>query len=196
MIKTKILSENKSERSVIVKNISTKNLVLSALFLALGVLLPQVFHAFGGKEVGSLFSPMHIPVLLCGLIVGPVMGTYIGLLTPILSFFITGMPPMAPPILPMMIFELVTYGLVSGLLFNKFKLNIFLSLLVSIVMGRVIYGIAMFVVIYLFRIQFPPGTTILASMISGIPGIILQFIFIPTIMKVLSSYQNKSKPRI
>lgn len=43
------------------KNSATKELVLSALFIALGVVLPMVFHAIGA---GPVFLPMHIPVLL------------------------------------------------------------------------------------------------------------------------------------
>ena len=44
---------------------TTKKLVLSGLFVALGVILPVLCH--GIPNAGSVLMPMHIPVLLCGL---------------------------------------------------------------------------------------------------------------------------------
>ena len=46
---------------------STKNLVFTALCIAIGLLLPSVFHLFGA---GSQLLPMHLPVLLCGFLCG------------------------------------------------------------------------------------------------------------------------------
>ena len=37
----------------------TRDLVLTAMFIALGVALPQAFHAV--PNAGSVFLPMHIP---------------------------------------------------------------------------------------------------------------------------------------
>ena len=59
--------------------LTTKNLALTALCLALGLLLPLLFHAIGS---GSVFLPMHIPVLLCGFLCGWQYGAACGLLTP------------------------------------------------------------------------------------------------------------------
>ena len=104
----------------------TGNIVKGALFITLGVLIPQLFHSIGA---GPMFLPMHIPVLLAGFLAGPVIGSYVGILTPILSHLLTGMPPVAPvPMLPIMIFELFTYGFVAGILYNRFRVNLFISL--------------------------------------------------------------------
>lgn len=172
---------------------NTRKLVISSFLLALGILLPQVFHMFGGREVGNLLLPMHIPVLLTGFIVGPIMGFYVGILTPILSHLITGMPPMSPvPILPMMIFELAAYGIASGFLYQKLKQNLFIALIGAMVIGRLTYAIAMGIIVNLFGIQLPPGMNIVASMVSGIPGIILQLILIPAVVQSLRIYQRRS----
>ena len=72
---------------------NTKQLVLAALCVALGVVLPVAFHSI--PNAGSVLLPMHIPVLLCGLVCGPVYGLLSGILTPLLSSMITGMPPIA-----------------------------------------------------------------------------------------------------
>ena len=47
---------------------NVRNLTMSALFLALGLVLP----IFTGQipQIGSMLLPMHIPVFLCGLICG------------------------------------------------------------------------------------------------------------------------------
>ena len=94
-----------------------KQMVLTALFIAIGVVLPQAFHAI--PNAGSVMLPMHIPVLLAGLVCGPVFGLACGVLTPTLSSLITGMPPMA--YLPSMLCELAIYGLVSGLVTKVVK---------------------------------------------------------------------------
>jgi hypothetical protein len=84
----------------------------TALLLALGVMLPLVFHAF--PLGGRIFLPMHIPTFIAGLVLGPLAGLIVGAGSPVLSALVTGRPPvyyMIP-----MIFELATYGVVAGLL--------------------------------------------------------------------------------
>lgn len=44
---------------------ATKKLVFCAICVALCVVLPMAFHALGS---GTVFLPMHVPVLLCGLV--------------------------------------------------------------------------------------------------------------------------------
>ena len=69
----------------------SKKIVLCGLFCAFGVLLPQAFHMFG-TAAGMTFLPMHIPVLMAGLIIGPVCGLVTGVVSPVLSCLFTGMP--------------------------------------------------------------------------------------------------------
>ena len=84
---------------------NTKQLVLAALCVALGVVLPVAFHSI--PNAGSVLLPMHIPVLLCGLVCGPVYGLLSGILTPLLSSMITGMPASFVTGLPGIIIQLV-----------------------------------------------------------------------------------------
>ena len=83
-------------------------LVITAVCIALCVILPYAFHAI--PNGGILFSPMHLPVLLCGIICGPLYGLLCGLAGPFLSSVLTGMPVWA--YLPTMMIELAIYGLV------------------------------------------------------------------------------------
>jgi hypothetical protein len=92
--------------------VPTGTLTGTALLLALGVVLPIVFHAI--PLGGRIFLPMHLPTFVAGLVMGPIAGLVVGAGSPIMSAIVTGRPPvfyMVP-----MIFELATYGLVAGLL--------------------------------------------------------------------------------
>lgn len=164
------------------KNKSVKELVLSSLFIAIGLLLPMIFHAFG---MGSTFLPMHIPVLIAGFAVSVPFAITVGVLTPLLSALLTGMPPLFP-VLPFMIFELAAYGAVASLLYRKFKLNVYVSLLTSMILGRIISGIVVWLLVTLFAAKLPGPVVFVAGSITGsIPGIIIQIIFIPALVLIL-----------
>lgn len=66
----------------------TKKLVISGLLVALNLILPQIFHLFG-QQAGKVLLPMHIGVLIAGLLLGSVWGICVGAVTLILGFFIT-----------------------------------------------------------------------------------------------------------
>jgi len=159
---------------------SLQQLTRGALLLAVGVVLPQVFHLFGGTA-GTVFLPMHIPVLLAGMLVGPLPGLIVGFFSPVLSHLITGMPPMLPlPILIFMMVELPIMGLVSGLLYRKLRLNIFFSLIAAMLAGRVFLGLTFMFMSGILGYQLPPlWTYISGAVVTGIPGIVIQLILIP-----------------
>lgn len=165
---------------------TTKELILSALFVALGLVLPMLFHSIGA---GSVFLPMHIPVLLAGFFLSVPYATLVGALTPILSSVLTGMPPMFP-VLPFMVFELLTYGAVVSYMHNKVKANIFLSLIVAMIAGRIVSAIVVWILTSFFMAKLPAPTVFIAgAIVKGIPGIIIQLILIPAIVYIL----NKQK---
>lgn len=124
---------------------TTKQLVVTAMLIALCVLLPMAFHSI--PRAGSILMPMHIPVLLAGLICGWKFGLVAGLAGPLLSSTITGMPPAG--IVPIMMIELGTYGLVAGILMHfvrtkRASFDLYVSLISAMLIGRVIAGIAQF----------------------------------------------------
>lgn len=91
-----------------------KRAMITAVCIALCVVLPMAFHSI--QNAGAIFCPMHIPVLLCGLLVGWPYGLLCGLAGPLLSSLLTGMPAMG--YLPCMMVELGAYGLLCGLFMN------------------------------------------------------------------------------
>jgi len=157
-----------------------KKMVLTAACAALCVVVPMAFHAI--PNAGSIFLPMHIPVLLCGMICGWPFGLSCGLVGPLLSSLITGMPPAA--ILPGMMVECAVYGGVAGLLMryvrtgNRFA-DLYLSLIPAMLAGRVVSGIAKALI-------FAPGTSLAAwataSFVTALPGIVIQLVLVPVIV--------------
>jgi thiamine transporter ThiT len=81
------------------------------MFVALGLILP--FFTGQIPKVGSMMLPMHIPVLLCGLICGWKYGLMAGAVLPLLRSALFGMPPLFPTAAAMA-FELAAYGFLSG----------------------------------------------------------------------------------
>ncbi|MCL2556446.1 MAG: DUF1893 domain-containing protein [Firmicutes bacterium] len=174
-------------KKIIYKNLNlTKNIAYTAMFVAIGVLLPFVTaHAFTPAGIigpGPIFLPMHIPVILGGLILGPIFGLIVGVLSPLLSSLITGMPVLYP-MLPIMIIELSLYGAMSGLFYKKLKFPIFASLPIAMIIGRIGYGL-----IWLSLLQLNPNMTapgIILAIQTGIPGIAIQLIIIPILIGAL-----------
>lgn len=157
---------------------NTKKITYSGLFLALGVIFPQVFHLFGGT--GPVFLPMHIPVLLAGFFLGGTSGALIGFLTVLLSAAITGMPQV--PILYFMLIEVTVYGLAAGFVYKKLKLNVYLSLIIAMIVGRLALAISVFTLQPLLGLKLSPQVYMLGAVTKGLPGIIIQLIFIPIIV--------------
>jgi riboflavin transporter FmnP len=155
--------------------ITAKHITLSALFISLGIILPFFFHQFG--LAGRIFSPMHFPVFLAGILMGPLSGAIVGLTSPVLSFLLTGMPP--PYAVPLMALELPIYGLTIGLFYKKLKIPILISLVVSMIAGRVAFAIGIFIIGAFVKLPVSFSSFLEASFITGLPGILLQLILIP-----------------
>jgi len=161
----------------------TRYITHIALYLALAVLLPIGFHAFG--LLGRMFLPMHIPVLLAGFLAGPLGGLVVGLLAPGISFLLTGMPPTYA--VPLMTLELAIYGLIAGLAYNRLKLNIYLALLAAMIMGRLMFGLGLMVLGMFMQLPYSAAVFFSASgaIATGLPGIIVQIVLIPIVVAAL-----------
>ncbi len=161
---------------------TTKLIVRSALFLALAVLFPIVFHQFG--LAGRVFNPMHIPVLLAGFICGPVGGAIVGILAPAISFMITGMPPSYA--VPLMSLELPIYGLIAGLAYVRLKMNIYIALLAAIILGRLAFALGLLILGLFIELPYGIETYFKVVLITGLPGTLIQLVFIPPIVAALA----------
>ena len=160
-------------------------MILSALFLALAYVMPFLTGQI--PEIGSMLCPLHIPVILCGFICGWKYGLVIGLIAPLFRSLTLGMPPIFPTATSMS-FELAAYGAISGVMYNilpKKKLYIYCSLLTAMIIGRIIWGIAMFICMGIKNSPFTFNAFIAGAFVNALPGIILQIIVIPVIIMTL-----------
>lgn len=168
------------------KNKNLLNLVLSAMFLALGIILPFLTGQI--KEIGSMLLPMHIPVMLCGLVCGPQYGLIIGAVVPLMRSALFAMPVMFPSAISMA-FELATYGFVIGYLFGKARWkcikSLYRCLVISMVSGRIVWGIAQCCLLGLGDDGFTLSMFFSSAILNAIPGILLQLLLIPTVMLML-----------
>jgi thiamine transporter ThiT len=161
-----------------------KKLVFTAVCAALCLVLPMAFHTI--PNAGQVILPMHIPVLLCGLICGWPYGGVCGLIGPLLSSLLTGMPPAA--MLPSMMVECAAYGAVTGLMMKfirtgKLLPDLYISMLTAMALGRIVSGLAKALI-------FTPGTApfawVTTSLVSGIPGIVIQLVLMPLVIFALT----------
>ncbi|NLK43159.1 MAG: ECF transporter S component [Tissierellia bacterium] len=162
-----------------------RNLVISGLLLALGLIIPYIFHSSG--IAGNIFLPMHIPVLIGGFLLPPQFALLLGILTPIINSLITGMPSFFP-IAIIMVFELGTYGLLASVLYFKLRLPTVIALILSMLGGRIIAGLVVFILAIFFAIPLEPITYIIGAITAGIPGIVIQLILIPILIHGIVRY--------
>ncbi len=161
------------------------NLALSAMFLALAFVMP--FLTGQVPQIGSMLCPMHIPVILCGFVCGAPWGMAVGFVAPLLRSLILGMPTLYPVAFAMA-FELAAYGLMTGLLYRAFpkkKGYIYCSLIISMIIGRFVWGAIRFISMGLDASKFGFEAFWAGAVVNAIPGIILQIVIIPVVIILL-----------
>jgi predicted membrane protein len=167
----------------------------AGLFLALGLFLP--FLTGQVPEIGNMLLPMHLGVMLCGLICGPFWGLGIGFLTPLLRSLIFGMPVLFPNAFAMA-FELATYGFVIGIIYKIFKKNKFVfyfALIISMIAGRIVWGLVSVCFYGLAGKAFTFEIFLAGAFTKSVPGIILQLLLIPIIMYIYKKSKLNNETR-
>ena len=164
---------------------NTKKITLSAMFMALGLILPFLTGQI--QQFGNMMLPMHFPVFLCALICGWQYGLAVGFILPFLRYALFGMP-MIYPMGIAMAFELATYGLVSGILSGKMKKDmrsLYISLIISMLAGRLVWGLVSAIVYALMGSGFTWKLFFMGGFVNAIPGIVIQLILIPVLVNRL-----------
>ena len=171
--------------------VAIRKMVLAALLLALGLVLPFVTGQI--PEVGNMLLPMHLPVLICGLVCGWKWGAVVGFVLPLMRSFLFQMPPLLPTMRTggalCMAFELMTYGLVAGLLYGwlkKYRWGLIVSLLGAMLAGRIVWALASMVIYRLFAdFPFTFQLFLAGGFLSAWPGMILQIVLVPLLVRLL-----------
>lgn len=162
------------------------DLTLAAMFLALGLALPFLTGQI--PQIGGMLLPMHLPVLLCGLICGWKYGAAVGFILPPLRYVMFGMPPIFPTGVAMA-FELAAYGLLAGLLYSRSKwkcvVSLYRALIAAMVGGRIVWGVVRVLLTGVAGSAFTWQMFMAGAFLNAIPGIVLQLVFIPVLMVAL-----------
>lgn len=164
---------------------NVQRLTFSAMLLAVGLLLPFVTGQIRG--IGNMLCPMHLPVFIAGLLLGPACGFAVGAVLPLLRSFLFGMPVLMPSAAAMA-FELAAYGFFSGLLRRKLPNTLpmlYGSLIASMVIGRVVWGIASIPLYGFAAKSFSWQIFVTNGFLNAIPGIVLQLVVVPPIVRAL-----------
>lgn len=171
-----------------------KNLILTAMLIAVGMILPFLTGQI--REIGNMLLPLHLPVLLCGLLCGWKYGGAAGLILPLLRSVCFGMPALYPNAIGMAI-ELCAYGLLVGIFYGLFrKKNLFAlygSLIPAMLGGRILWGIAQVVLLGLSGKTFTLAVFWANGFAKAVPGIVLQLILIPAVMTAVQIMEKKKK---
>lgn len=165
---------------------STKQLTVSALLFALGLVLPFLTGQI--PQIGNMLLPMHFPVFLCAFLCGWQYALFLGFLLPICRSMIFGMPHMFPVAIAMA-FELAAYGLIAGLIYGRSKqkstASLYIALISAMILGRVVWGIVEVLLLGIGENAFTWQMFLSGALLEAIPGIILQLILIPGILVAL-----------
>jgi hypothetical protein len=112
----------------------------------------------------------------------------IGVALPIIRSLLFTMPPMFPTAVAMA-FELLTYGLITGLIYLLFKrkniLSVYVSLVAGMLAGRLLWGVAQYILLSSSGKEFTFAAFIAGAFTNAVPGIIVQLVLIPLIMFAL-----------
>ena len=166
-------------------------MILAALFLALAFVLPFLTGQI--PQIGAQLCPMHIPVLLCGFVCGWPWGLAVGVMAPLLRSLFLSMPPLFPTAV-CMAFELAAYGAAAGILrkiLPRGRPFLYISLLLSMLTGRLVWGLAMFVCMGAGGDAFTLSAFFAGAVTNALPGIVIQIALIPLLVPIL----DKIKPR-
>ncbi len=165
---------------------TTKNLTLSAMFLAIGMVLPFLTGQI--PQIGNMMLPMHIPVLLCGVICGWQYGAALGFILPLIRYMVFGMPVLFPTGIAMA-FEMLTYGLVIGLVYSlsrwKCIVSLYRALISAMIAGRVVWAVAQMILLGVSGGAFTMKMFLAGAFLNAVPGIIIQLVLIPAVMVAL-----------
>ena len=135
-----------------------------------------------------MLLPMHLPVLVCGLICGWQYGAVVGFVLPLLRFVLFGMPPIYPMGVSMA-FELATYGFLVGWLYSHSRwqciISLYRCLIAAMVGGRLVWGAVRVLLSGVAGQAFTWEMFLSGALLTAVPGIILQLTLIPALMLAL-----------
>ncbi|MBE0643850.1 MAG: hypothetical protein IH600_07195 [Bacteroidetes bacterium] len=164
-----------------------RRIPLAAMFTALGVLFPQLFHLLG---LGSAFLPMFLPVLTAGMLLPRRLACTVAVLAPLVSWMLTGMPPLSPPVLPLLLAELTAAACLASMFRRKWRWPVLSAVAAVMVLDRLLLFLIVEAVSSAAGIAHPllgPG-----MVLAGLPGVALALLTVPSAVALI----EKQHPRL
>ena len=166
--------------------VRARELALGGMYLALGVLVPFVFHVAGGPGIGKMLLPMHLPVLMAGLTLSPGVAAAVGFLAPLASGLLTPMPPL--PIALLMAPELAALGGVAALVYRRVssrRSGIIVATIAAMLADRLALSLWFLIVGSALGLEMAWHKYVAAAVTIGAPGIALQLAVVPATVKAI-----------
>lgn len=163
---------------------AVKQSIVTAVCLALCVVLPMAFHAI--PRGGEIYDPMFFPIMVCGLSCDWGFGLLCGIAGPVLSTLFTGMPPVAD--LPTMVVQGAFCGLLCGLMMlwvhtRSAYADLYIAIVVAIVVGSVAAGAVKALIFAAGKYSIRMWA--MGYFVKCLPGLIIQLVLVPSIIVAL-----------
>ena len=168
--------------------ITPRDLAYSSLLGAAALLLPVLFHMV---QLGRVFMPMYLPLVLLAFLVRPGPAALTATVTPLVSAALTGMPPWYPPVAPAMAVELGAMSLIISVAATRFpRANPWLLLGGVLLFGRLLYVVEIYAIAR--TIELPADFMAGLSLISGWPGLLLMMAVVPPLVRQARARRDTS----
>lgn len=161
------------------------SLLVTAILLAVGIVLP--FLTGNMQVLGQAISPLHIPVLICGLTCGWGWGMGLGIVLPLLRSVLFGMPPLVPVAIPMA-FEMAAYGALCGLFYpmlSKTCWAMLIAMVIAMLAGRLVGGAAKAVVMGIQGNAYTFPAFVTAYFVNTAVGAVIHLLVVPLVVTAL-----------
>lgn len=162
-----------------------RNLTFAAVLLAVGILLPQLFHLLG--NLGTVLLPMHLGVIVAGYLLPPGWCLALGLLTPLLSSVLSGMPPF--PLNYLIAIELAVLGFTLAAI-KRQGWSDRKKLIVAMLLSRLVRILATWIVAQALSFPFNLKALMSLMFIMGLPGIVIQILWVPPLLRRIKNIMH------
>jgi len=129
-----------------------------------------------------MFLPMFLPILLAGFMIEFPAALLVGLLGPFVSALATGMPPLFPTAVSMSVEGIAAAG-VASYLYHRMKVSLWITLVLAILAERLSRILMLLLILPLFGL--PVKAFSIADFTYTLPGVALQIVLIPIILRML-----------
>ncbi len=153
-------------------------MTFAAVLLAVGILLPQLFHMLG--NLGTVLLPMHLGVIVAGYLLPPGWCLALGLFTPLLSSVLSGMPPF--PLNYLIAIELAVLGFTLSALKSQ-GWSDRKKLIAAMLLSRLVRILATWIMAQALSFPFSLKALMSLMFIMGLPGIVIQILWVPALVR-------------